>query len=93
MDRRIQLVVSTHKAFRQMYPAPTSVQRQRCIIYSGMEGAYFWPLLTNDGVFFLPFVKDFLLMDPYFVSNCNDRSVFSGSAKFRSHALLLDFSE
>ena len=32
------------------------------------KSAYYWPLLTPDGQFFYPFVKNVLLLDPYFYS-------------------------
>ena len=52
--------------------------------------AYFWPLLTPDGKNFEDFVKDFLLLDPCYISTC-ERSVFKGHAPFRSLALLIRF--
>ena len=57
------------------------------------RSAYFWPLLTNDGLYFRPCIKDFLLLQPYFFSNCSGRSVFSGFTNFRCYALLMDFSD
>ena len=67
-------------------------QAKGVLLVPEWRSAYFWPLLTADGSFFLPFVKDFLLLDPYFISNCSSRSVFSGFTNFRSYALLLDFT-
>ena len=42
------------------------------------KSSYFWPLLTPDGRIFFDFVKDFLVLDPYFLSNDTDNSVFNG---------------
>ena len=53
--------------------------------------AYFWPLLTPDGRQFYSFVTKFLSLDPYFLNNSKSTSVFTGFAKFRSLALLVEF--
>ena len=54
--------------------------------------AYFWPLITPDGKNFCDFVLDYLVLDPYFINHSASSSVFSGFAKFRSIALLVDFN-
>jgi len=56
------------------------------------QSAYFWPILTSDGKTFNSFVKTYLLLDPYYLNFCNCDSVFDGFAKFRSIALLIEFS-
>ena len=53
--------------------------------------AYFWPLLTPDGKNFYTFVRDVLVLDPYYVSKEEIDSVFTGFAPFRSLALLIRF--
>ena len=53
--------------------------------------AYFWPLLTTNGKEFDTFIKDYRLLDPYFINHSNSPSVFNGFAKFRSLALLIQF--
>ena len=55
------------------------------------QSTYFWPLITPNGKTFYPFVTDFLLLDPYFINNSKSSSVFTGFAKFRSLALLVEF--
>ena len=63
-----------------------------------LEGFYSYrngsPLIFGlyDGERFKPFVKGFLYLDPYYFNNCNRPSVFEGFAKFKSYALLVDFS-
>ena len=57
------------------------------------KSAYYWPMLTKDGNNFNPFIKNFLLLDPFFLNYAKlSNSVFDGFAKFYSIALLLDFS-
>ena len=56
------------------------------------KSAYYFCLLTDDGKRFHPFVKSFLLLDPYYYNNSGGRSVFSGFAHFHTLALLIDFS-
>ena len=55
------------------------------------KSAYFWPLITSDGLNFEAFIKEYRVLDPYFFSSCKNRSVFNGFTNFRSIALLLDF--
>ena len=55
------------------------------------ESAYYWPLITPNGRTFYSFVKDYLLLDPFYFNDCNTSSVFSGFAKFRALALLVEF--
>lgn len=50
------------------------------LIVPEWKSAYFWPLLTPDGKVFYDFVKDCLVLDPYFISTEN--SIFSGFVKF-----------
>ena len=45
------------------------------------ESSYFWPLLTKDGISFLDFVKDFLLIDPFYLNYSQSRSTFEGFTK------------
>lgn len=59
------------------------------LIVPEWKSAYFWPLLTPDGKVFYDFVKDCLVLDPYFISTEN--SIFSGIVKFRTLALLIAF--
>ena len=54
--------------------------------------AYFWPLLTSDGRHFYPFVRDVLVLDPFYVNYSESSSVFSGFLQFRSLALLIEFN-
>ena len=55
--------------------------------------AYYWPMLTNDGKVFKPFIKKFLFLDPIFINHARlSNSIFDGFAKFYSIALLIDFS-
>ena len=57
------------------------------------KSAYFWPMFTQDGNNFRPFIKNFLLLDSFFISHARlSNSVFDGFDKFYSIALLLDFS-
>ena len=57
------------------------------------KSAYYWPMITNDGHTFKPFIKHYLLLDPYFIYHANRFfSVFQGFAKFYSMALLIDFA-
>ena len=52
------------------------------------KSAFFWPLLTTDGINFNSFVKHHLILDPYFINFANlSDSVFDGFAKFYSLAL------
>ena len=55
------------------------------------HSSYFWPLLTSDGKHFLPFVQRYLVLDPFFTNHCQRPSVFTGFAKFRSLALLINW--
>ena len=57
------------------------------------SSSYYWPLLTSNGLEFEPFVKHFLVLDPYFVNYSNTRCIFDGFAKFYSLALFIDMSE
>ena len=45
------------------------------------------------GIIFYDYVKAVLVVDPFFVNSCKVKSVFSGFAKFRSLALLLNFGD
>ena len=54
--------------------------------------SYFWPLLTSNGKSFYSFVTDYRLLDPYFHADCKIKTVFRGFAKFRTLALLIDFT-
>ena len=53
--------------------------------------SFFWPLLTPDGKHFDNFVKDYVVLDPYFHSTC-PKSIFNGFASFRTLALLISFA-
>lgn len=56
------------------------------------QSSYFWPLLTPNGIYFYEFVKDYLLLDPYFYNYTARKTVFEGFAKFKSLALLVEFN-
>ena len=58
------------------------------------RSAYFWPLLTNDGIYFSDFIKDYVRLDPYYFNNNTQdvNSVFNGFAKFKAFAFLIDFA-
>ena len=51
--------------------------------------SYFWPLLTSDGKNFYPWVKNVIVLDPYYRCNSRIDSAFNGFATFRSLALLI----
>ena len=53
--------------------------------------AYFWPLLTPNGKDFHTWVKEVLVLDPYFLCKSTSDSVFNGYAPFRTFALLIRF--
>ena len=53
--------------------------------------AYFWPLLTPNGKDFYPWVKQVLVLDPYYKCNSQIKSVFNGFVSFRTLALLICF--
>ena len=55
------------------------------------KSAYYWPLITPNGHTFFNFVRDYVLSDPYYLNFCKTRSVFTGFAKFRALALLVQF--
>ena len=57
------------------------------------KSAYFWPLITPDGEKFYPFVLDYLVLDPFYINDCKNGSVFTGFVKFRSLALLFSFCD
>ena len=57
------------------------------------KSSYFWPLLTPDGEKFYAFVKEYRVLDPFFINENLERTVFTGFAKFRTLALLIDFQE
>ena len=54
------------------------------------RSAYYWPLITKKEGTFESFVSGYLILQPYFLSNCS--SLFKGFANFNSIALYLDFS-
>ena len=56
------------------------------------RSSYFWPLITENGVYFNSCVKQFLLLDPYYINNSDCSSVLEGFAKFRAYALYIDYS-
>ena len=53
--------------------------------------AYFWPLLTSNGRDFYSWVKEVLVLDPYYLRNTVSDSVFNGYVPFRTFALLIRF--
>ena len=61
------------------------------LIVPEWQSSYFWPLLTPNGKFFYPFVEDYAVLDPYFLSDCKKTSVFSGFTNFRTLTLLIRF--
>ena len=46
------------------------------------QSAYFWPLLTPNGRVFYPYVKEYLVSDPYYINNSKMKSVFTDFARF-----------
>ena len=52
--------------------------------------AYFWPLIYPDGSHPAPFIKDVLVVDPYYESYGED-SAFNGHVTFQTIALQLQF--
>lgn len=56
------------------------------------KSSYFWPMLTTNGEYFEHFIKDFLLLDPFYLNYSGTKSVFDGFKFFYSLALLIDFS-
>ena len=55
------------------------------------ESSYFWPLLTKNGIF-NDFVKDFLLLDPFYLNfSSSEKCAFEGFVNFSSLALLIKF--
>ena len=55
------------------------------------ESAYYWPLLYPDGIHFAEFVKNILIINPYYESYGNN-TTFKGYASFKSMALKVDFT-
>ena len=53
--------------------------------------SYFWPLLSPNGKNFENWVKEVLVLDPYYVSSNCINSVFAGHTPFRTLALLIKF--
>ena len=54
--------------------------------------ACWWPLLYPDGKRLAPFIQDLLVLDPYYVSYCNNK-VFKGYQAFKTLALQIDFTQ
>ena len=52
--------------------------------------AYYWPIISPDGKHFAEFVKNHLVLDPFFYSTCA-KSVFTGHTSYRTLALQLEF--
>jgi len=55
------------------------------------KSAYYWPLLTPNGILFYDFIKNYLILEPYFISNQECRNSFTGFPNFRSVALYFDY--
>lgn len=55
------------------------------------KSSYFWPLLTPDGKVFYDFIKHYLLLQPYFISDCKSNN-FRGFTNFLTVAFYVDFS-
>ena len=53
--------------------------------------SYFWPLITSNGKQFNNFVKDHLLLDPFYLNFSKGKSVFEGFVNFLTIAILIDF--
>ena len=53
--------------------------------------SYFWPLLTTNGKEFDTFVKDYLLLDPFYLNFSKGKSIFEGFVNFVTIAILLNF--
>ena len=54
------------------------------------ESSYFWPLLYPNGVHMADFIKDTMVVNPYYESYIED-TVFKGYAPFSAVALKLQF--
>ena len=54
------------------------------------ESSYFWPLLRPTGKHFAPFVRNYLIVHPYYENYGND-TAFQGYATFPTIALQLQF--
>lgn len=52
------------------------------------KSTYFWPIIYPNGIRMASFVKDFTVLEPYFISNTN--SIFSGYTNFRCIALFIE---
>ena len=72
---------------------PTIRHLQLCkakgiLIIPQWPSSYFWPVIHN-GVSYESFVKDALILQPFYYSGCQD-SVFKGFVDFYTLALLVD---
>ena len=61
------------------------------LLVPNWRSSYFWPLLTFDGINFDTFVKDILIVNPYFSCEAGLQTAFRGYANFLTYALLIDF--
>ena len=54
------------------------------------RSAYFWPLLYPDGIRLAPFIKDYMVVKPYYTSRGSNK-VFIGRPNFNALALFCKF--
>ena len=54
------------------------------------ESGYFWPVIYPNGLHFADFIKDTLVVNPYYESYC-ENNVFNGYAPFKALALKMSF--
>ena len=54
------------------------------------QSAYFWPIIYPDGLHLSNFVKDFIVLRPFYISYCSN-NVFSGYVDFSTIALQIVF--
>jgi len=54
------------------------------------KSAYFWPLIYPDGIRLASFIKDFTVLNPFYISYGNN-SIFSGYVDFQTIALYISF--
>ena len=55
------------------------------------ESAYYWPLLYHNGLHLADFIKDYLVVNPYYITNSN--SMFQGYQPFKAMAIRVSFLE
>ena len=55
------------------------------------KSAYFWPLIYPNGLHLSKIIKQFVVVEPYYTSVCNN--IFSGYPNFKTLALSIDCSK